>query len=186
MTTGAPPPSRVVGRFGSAAAKTWTVFRRYPMTSWVTMVTAVVGAAQLLDGRVVADLQRNRQLRFDGQWWRLVTPMFVQPSGIGQYAFNLLPVRTVLRRLPHRTRSRRYRHLDPGRRADHRGRHHHAPPRTESWLRNLVCGIIVSCAVALTALHDDHGAGLLSGLVIARLLRPTQNPLRPGTESARD
>ena len=83
MTTGAPPPSRVVGRFGSAAAKTWTVLRRYPMTSWVTMVTAVVGAAQLLDGRVVADLQRNRQLRFDGQWWRLVTPMFVQPSGIG-------------------------------------------------------------------------------------------------------
>ena len=66
------------------------MLRRYPMTSRVTFVTAVVGAAQLLDGRVVADLQRNRRLLFDGQWWRLVTPMFVQPSGIGQYAFNLV------------------------------------------------------------------------------------------------
>jgi membrane associated rhomboid family serine protease len=35
-------------------------------------------------------LQGNRARLLDGQWWRLVTPMLVQPSGAGQYAFNLL------------------------------------------------------------------------------------------------
>jgi membrane associated rhomboid family serine protease len=60
------------------------------MTVAVTALTAVVGAGQLLGDGVVSALQGNRALLVHGQWWRLVTPMLVQPSGAGQYAFNLL------------------------------------------------------------------------------------------------
>ncbi len=60
------------------------------MTAWVTALTAAIGATQLLSNDVVAGLQRNRHQLVAGQWWRLVTPMFVQPSGIGQYLFNLV------------------------------------------------------------------------------------------------
>jgi len=61
------------------------------MTAAVTTLTAAVGAGQLLGGGgVVTALERNRHLLRGGQWWRLVTPMLVQPSGVGQYVFNLV------------------------------------------------------------------------------------------------
>jgi membrane associated rhomboid family serine protease len=56
----------------------------------VTTLTAFVGAAQLLGDGVIVHLQRDRSSLEAGQWWRLVTPMFVQPAGIGQYAFNVI------------------------------------------------------------------------------------------------
>jgi membrane associated rhomboid family serine protease len=74
----------------TAGAASWAAVRNVPMTAAVTALTAVVGAGQLLGGGVVLALQGNRARLVDGQWWRLVTPMLVQPSGAGQYAFNLL------------------------------------------------------------------------------------------------
>lgn len=67
-----------------------TLVRRFPMTAAVTALTAAVGAAQFLAPGVVSALERNWGRLLDGQWWRLVTPMLVQPSGYGQYAFNLI------------------------------------------------------------------------------------------------
>lgn len=63
---------------------------------WMTMsvggLTAVTGAAQWVSPAVVANLQRDPSRLGDGQWWRVLTPLFVQPSGLGQYVFNLLGV----------------------------------------------------------------------------------------------
>lgn len=75
----------------AVGAATWAAVRQVPMTAAVTTLTAAVGAGQLLGGGgLVMALERNRHLLLDGQWWRLVTPMLVQPSGFGQYAFNLI------------------------------------------------------------------------------------------------
>jgi membrane associated rhomboid family serine protease len=87
-----PPASvrRAVRAVAAAGARGRRVLTASPVTLSVAMVTGVVGAAQLFGGGVVASLERNRQLLEAGQWWRLVTPMFVQPDGVGQYAFNLI------------------------------------------------------------------------------------------------
>ena len=78
-------------RHGVGLARRWTIRRP------VAWVTAVVGAATLavsvaalaspaLMQAMTRDLTRLRA----GQWWRLVTPVLVQPDGWGQLLFNLL------------------------------------------------------------------------------------------------
>jgi membrane associated rhomboid family serine protease len=212
------------------------------MTSGVTLVTAVVGAMQLLGGGVVTSLQRNRALLLDGQVWRLVTPMLVQPSGVGQYAFNLIGSVLVGVAVERQLGARKWlviyvasglagivaacvwfptqtgggssdavagligaltvgwwaRHWQPSWPSYLYGAffatyltalaaggaaaativggltiavvttvRRHGPA---SWLRFIVCGLIVSAAVALTALRDDHGVGLTAGIAVALLL----------------
>jgi membrane associated rhomboid family serine protease len=65
------------------------ICRDYPVTVTITGLTALVGAAQLLGPDVVTALQRDPERLRQGQTWRLLTPMFVQPDGLLQYAFNL-------------------------------------------------------------------------------------------------
>jgi membrane associated rhomboid family serine protease len=64
-------------------------WRDYPVTVTITGITALVGAAQLFGPEVVSALQRDPGQLRQGQTWRLVTPLFVQPDGLLQYAFNL-------------------------------------------------------------------------------------------------
>jgi membrane associated rhomboid family serine protease len=71
---------------GSAVRQLW---RAYPVTVTITGITALAGAAQLLGPEVVSALQRDPEQLRQGQTWRLVTPLFVQPDGLLQYAFNL-------------------------------------------------------------------------------------------------
>ncbi len=72
-------PGRAVG----------VLWRDYPVTVTVTGITALAGAAQLFGPEVVSALQRDSEQLRQGQTWRLVTPLFVQPDGLLQYAFNL-------------------------------------------------------------------------------------------------
>jgi membrane associated rhomboid family serine protease len=66
--------------------------RRYPVTAAITATTALVGAAQFAAPVVVSTLQRDPDLIRAGQWWRLLTAIFVQPSGWGQYVYNVLGI----------------------------------------------------------------------------------------------
>jgi membrane associated rhomboid family serine protease len=65
------------------------LWRDYPITVTITGITALAGAAQLFGPEVVSALQRDPEQLRQGQTWRLVTPLFVQPDGVLQYAFNL-------------------------------------------------------------------------------------------------
>jgi membrane associated rhomboid family serine protease len=68
------------------------VIRRSAATLTIATVTAVVGALQLRHVEVLTWLQRDPAQLRAGQWWRLVTPLLVQPAGWGQYGFNLVGV----------------------------------------------------------------------------------------------
>lgn len=58
---------------------------RRPAFPWATVVlaavTTVISVAGELDAEVLSALDRNRELLLDGQWWRIVTPLFVQDGG---------------------------------------------------------------------------------------------------------
>ena len=58
----------------------------------VTLALSVAAIANTgLMRLLVTDLPRLRS----GQWWRLVTPVFVQPSGWGQLIFNVLGIAII-------------------------------------------------------------------------------------------
>lgn len=67
---------------------------RLPAFPWATVVlaavTAVVSVAGELDAQLLAALDRNRELLLDGQWWRIVTPLFVQDGGWGGMIVNII------------------------------------------------------------------------------------------------
>ena len=71
-----------------------TPIRRPVLTVVVCAVTLVVSTVALLCPALMRLFVRNPQLR-TGQWWRVVTPVLVQPSGWGQVAFNLLGIAVI-------------------------------------------------------------------------------------------
>ncbi len=84
-------------------------------TVWLTGVVAVgtlaVGLAALDSPELMRVMTRNLAQLRAGQWWRIITPVLVQPDGWGQLVFNLLGgvvVGAALeRRTPHPHRSKR-------------------------------------------------------------------------------
>ncbi|MGI8801328.1 MAG: rhomboid family intramembrane serine protease [Solirubrobacteraceae bacterium] len=62
---------------------------RCPATATITSLTAAVGGAQFIWPDLVARWRRDGARLHDREWWRLVTPLLVQPDGLGQYAYNL-------------------------------------------------------------------------------------------------
>lgn len=62
---------------------------RYPATAAVSAATVLVGALQLFTP-VVSLFERDSQRIASGQWWRVMTSMFVQGDGWGQFVFNVL------------------------------------------------------------------------------------------------
>lgn len=85
------PPSPPPAHAGPAARFLHRV-RDHPVTVSVATITAIVGAAQFAVPEIVSALQRDGDLVRAGQWWRLLTALLVQPSGWGQYAYNLLGI----------------------------------------------------------------------------------------------
>ena len=57
-------------------------------SSVIIAVTFLVTALQFAYPEIVAAFRRNPEALRAGQWWRLVTPLFVQPYGWGQVLFN--------------------------------------------------------------------------------------------------
>lgn len=67
----------------------------FPISTTLLLVTAAVSVVALLDHDVMAQLTRDETLVRAGRWWRLVTPILVQPDGWGQFVFNLAGIAVV-------------------------------------------------------------------------------------------
>lgn len=68
------------------------VLRQCPATSVVAAATVAVGVPALMLPGMVRVLEQDPGAVGRGQWWRIVTPMFVQGYGLGQCLFNLLGI----------------------------------------------------------------------------------------------
>jgi len=69
--------------------------RRPVLTVVVCAVTVVVSVAALFSPTLMNLFTRDLSQLRAGQWWRGFTPVFVQPDGWGQLAFNLLGLAVV-------------------------------------------------------------------------------------------
>lgn len=63
-------------------------FSRLRTTIIILAVTAVVTSLQFVFPDIIPSLNRNRQAMLEGEWWRLITPLFIQPMGVWQCVFN--------------------------------------------------------------------------------------------------
>ncbi len=72
------------------------------LTITVAVVTVMAGVAALTVPSLLHLATRDLTRLRSGQWWRVLTPVFVQPSGWGQLAFNVLGVVVVGAALEHR------------------------------------------------------------------------------------
>lgn len=67
-----------------------------PVTTLVlAAVTLAISIAGNLDQDVLDALSRDRDLLLSGQWWRLITPLFVQDGGWAGTVFNLVALLIV-------------------------------------------------------------------------------------------
>ena len=63
-------------------------FKKLPISVAIIAVTAVVTSLQFAFPQIIPVLDRNKEALLSGEAWRLVTPLFIQPHGIWQCAFN--------------------------------------------------------------------------------------------------
>jgi hypothetical protein len=63
-------------------------FRRLRISMVLLSFTVVISSLQFVFPEIITALDRNRQGLLSGEWWRLITPLFIQPMGIGQCLFN--------------------------------------------------------------------------------------------------
>lgn len=88
MSTSAPAPPHP----STSLAGVTSLVRRYPVTLAVAGITAAVSLPALGMPGLVRALEQIPQAIWRGQWWRLVSPMFVQGYGFRQFVFNLLGI----------------------------------------------------------------------------------------------
>ncbi len=72
------------------------------LTGAVGAATLVVSVAALTSPTLMQVMTRDLGQLRTGQWWRIITPVLVQPDGWGQLVFNLLGVVVVGAALEHR------------------------------------------------------------------------------------
>lgn len=134
-----------------------------PLTGAVVAVTLAVSLTALANPVVMRALTRDLTKLRTGQWWRLVTPVLVQPDGWGQLVFNLLGVTLVGAALERRTR------------------------RAAWTLIYLVGGVGGIAAISVWRPSDGGGgssdavAALVGALVVLLAVRPTTTALAPGS-----
>ena len=69
---------------------------RLVATVAIVAATCFMFVLQLARPETVTWLQRDIESLKAGEWWRLITPLFVQPFGWSQFLFNLLFVAALL------------------------------------------------------------------------------------------
>jgi rhomboid protease GluP len=62
--------------------------RSFPATLATALVTAIATSLQFAFPPILTALRRNPERLAAGEWWRIVTPLFVHPEGLHQIAFN--------------------------------------------------------------------------------------------------
>lgn len=65
-------------------------FRRPWMTITLAIMTCITSTLGNVFPAVLDALDRDRSLLLDGQWWRIVTPLFVQDGGWAGTIFNIV------------------------------------------------------------------------------------------------
>lgn len=56
----------------------------------IIALTVTVTSLQFIFPEIIAALDRNKDALLSGEFWRLITPLFVQPGGIWQCIFNAI------------------------------------------------------------------------------------------------
>jgi membrane associated rhomboid family serine protease len=68
---------------------------RPTMTATVVAITTAVSVAALINTKVMGAMTTDLGKLRGGQWWRLLSPVMVQPSGWAQLAFNMTGLAVV-------------------------------------------------------------------------------------------
>jgi membrane associated rhomboid family serine protease len=58
------------------------------VTIWIVVVTSLITGLQFVFPEVLSEFRRNGEALLAGEWWRIVTPLFVQADGWRQCCFN--------------------------------------------------------------------------------------------------
>ncbi len=63
-------------------------FKKLTISIGLISLTTLVTTLQFIFPGIVPALDRNKEALLSGEVWRLITPLFIQPMGIGQCVFN--------------------------------------------------------------------------------------------------
>ncbi len=74
----------------------------------VLFITGITTGLQFLFPSLIAALQRTPQMLASSQWWRLITPILINPEGRRQITVNLLGIAIVGAIVEHLFGSRRW------------------------------------------------------------------------------
>jgi membrane associated rhomboid family serine protease len=74
---------------GTAATVATAPPTRPTLTVSIIAITTAVSVVALINAKVMNATTTDLGELRSGQWWRLVSPVVVQPSGWGQLAFNM-------------------------------------------------------------------------------------------------
>ena len=65
-------------------------FRRFWISIALLIITVAITSMQFVFPEIIPALNRNREALASGEIWRTITPLFIQPAGLGQCFFNAL------------------------------------------------------------------------------------------------
>jgi len=70
----------------------WRYLKPRPLvaTTILVVLTVLTYGLQLAYPEVLHAFRRDAAAMRSGEWWRLITPLFVQPWGVTQFGFNML------------------------------------------------------------------------------------------------
>lgn len=70
----------------------WRYLKPRPLiaTTIIILLTVITFGLQLAYPEVLHAFRRDAAAMRSGEWWRLITPLFVQPWGVTQFGFNML------------------------------------------------------------------------------------------------